>query len=151
MNYKLAFALGSIAPGAWGSEGKEPDEQWITMYDGVVVTSAGNYYGAGSEDYTWELGTLLVVGESYTFRITVDGVTEVHQPTKYLSAGCGVGNSWLNASTTNTTAVDNGGNHYVFFSALFGIATRYFKVFTRSPGEHSVKIERLVTSENATE
>lgn len=147
MNWKQAFALGLIAPGAWDG-GRE---QWETVYEKTLsatnndpLTSDALYNGYKQTESNVVSKKLFVGGDRV--RVTINGMSAIYTADGGSSVAH-IGNKWLGAENTDTTLSDDGGDFYVKHQSLpmFGYTTYHLTFFARTPGTYSVKIERLVT------
>ena len=136
MNYKLAFALGLIAPGTWRGE------QWETVWESTFTTREDNDYNGCSQSQSDLIDAhLFEVGE--TVRLTINGVARLCTATGD-SAVRHLGNRWL-GNTPDTTTEDTGEDYNVRSIYLTVVHPQHYaRLFTREPGTYTVKVERMV-------
>lgn len=145
MNYKLAFALGSIAPGAWGSEVKEPDEQWESVFEGDVTTREIST-GVITSNIAIKYSETPVSTVPCKFRISVDGVSTVFEwAVKENSLGYvyEIGNEWLERRVDSVQ--DTGYDYLYKIEKVYSWSDYSHYFYSRNIGTYAVKLERMVT------
>lgn len=120
-------------------QGKEPAEQWETLFD-------GEYDAPGTQFNTVSMGKLYtVLTADDVLRVTVDGEATTEQLTEW-NTFLYVGNGWLYAAGIGA---DNGTDWVVVVSQSTELITnkKYenYMFNHKTAGMHKVKIERLVT------
>lgn len=140
MNWKQAFALGLIAPGAW-----DGGEQWETLFEGeatfVAYPVTGEQYAAFTRE-SLAKNVFLGVESGARIRLTIDGQSKVYPLTISYNSGA-IGNTYL----SNRNITDDGFGLYVAFGGIESSAVQspYTRFHTYTTGTHTVKIERLVS------
>lgn len=120
---------------------QEAPAHWETLKDSETTTVFKSDYPKAAAQSS--IGTMALLDDvGATYKITIDGVVHIGQPTKLSNAMIYIGNPYL---VDNETHEDTGEDFCVrTWATTGGIGLDW--LYTRTPGTYKLKIEKQITT-----